>query len=112
MTYVVVEACIKCKYMDRVEVCPVDLFHEGENILVIDPDVWITIRDSKPECPVEAIKPDTEPGLEKLLSLNAEFAKIWPNITAKKAPPTDAKSWEGVTGKLEQHFSPDPGAGD
>jgi ferredoxin len=61
---------------------------------------------------VEAIKPDTEPGLEKFLSLNAEFAKTWPNITAKKDPPADAKAWEDVPAKLEQHFSPDPGAGD
>ena len=53
-----------------------------------------------------------KPGLEKLLSLNAEFAKTWPNITAKKDPPADAKAWEDVPGKLEQHFSPDPGAGD
>jgi Domain of unknown function (DUF3470) len=48
-----------------------------------------------PECPVDAIKPDTEPGLEKWLSLNAEYAKIWPNITVKKASPPDSKEWEG-----------------
>ena len=83
MTYVVVESCIKCKYMDCVEVCP-----------------------------VEAIKPDTEPGLEKLLKLNADFAKIWPNITQKRDPPADAKAWEGVPNKLETHFSADPGTGD
>jgi ferredoxin len=112
MTYVVVEECIKCKYMDCVEVCPVDCFYEGENMLVIHPDECIDCGVCEPECPVEAIKPDTEPGLEKFLSLNADFAKIWPNITAKKPPPADAKSWEGVPGKLGQHFSPGPGAGD
>ena len=112
MTYVVIESCIKCKYMDCVEVCPVDCFYEGENMLVIHPDECIDCGVCEPECPVEAIKPDTEPGLEKFLSLNADFAKIWPNITAKKAAPADAKSWEGVPGKLEQHFSPSPGAGD
>ena len=112
MTYVVVESCIKCKYMDCVEVCPVDCFYEGENMLVIHPDECIDCGVCEPECPVEAIKPDTEPGLEKLLSLNAEYAKVWPNITAKKPPPTDAKAWEGVPNKLEQHFSPAPGAGD
>ena len=87
MTYVVVESCIKCKYMDCVEVCPVDCFYEGENMLVIHPDECIDCGVCEPECPIEAIKPDTEPGLETLLKLNADFAKIWPNITAKKDPP-------------------------
>ena len=85
MTYIVNENCIKCKYMDCVEVCPVDCFYEGENMLVIHPDECIDCGVCEPECPVEAIKPDTEPGLEKFLKLNAEFAKIWPNITAKKS---------------------------
>jgi ferredoxin len=111
MTYVVNESCIKCKYMDCVEVCPVDCFYEGENMLVIHPDECIDCGVCEPECPVEAIKPDTEPGLEKWLSLNAEFAKTWPNITVKRDPPADAKEWEGVEGK-EQHFSPNPGTGD
>ena len=62
-------------------------------------------------CPVDAIKADTEPGLEKWLSLNAEYAKIWPNIEVKKAPPPDWKEWEGKADKL-QYFSPSPGAGD
>ena len=112
MTYVVVESCIKCKYMDCVEVCPVDCFYEGENMLVIHPDECIDCGVCEPECPVEAIKPDTEPGLENLLKLNAEFAKTWPNITQKKEPPADAKAWEGVADKLETHFSPNPGTGD
>jgi ferredoxin len=112
MTYVVVEACIKCKYMDCVEVCPVDCFYEGENMLVIHPDECIDCGVCEPECPIEAIKPDTEPGLEKFLSLNAEYAKTWPNITAKKPAPEDAKSWEDVADKLEKHFSPKPGTGD
>jgi ferredoxin len=64
----------------------------------------------EPECPVDAIKADTEPGLEKWLSLNAEYAKIWPNITVKKAPPPDWKEWEGKSDKL-QYFSPNPGEG-
>ena len=71
MTYVVVESCIKCKYMDCVEVCPVDCFYEGENMLVIHPDECIDCGVCEPECPVEAIKPDTEPGLENLLKINA-----------------------------------------
>ena len=81
MTYVVTENCIKCKYMDCVEVCPVDCFYEGENMLVIHPDECIDCGVCEPECPAEAIKPDTEPDLEKWLTVNAEYAKTWPNIT-------------------------------
>ena len=88
MTYVVNESCIRCKTMDCVEVCPVDCFYEGENMLVIRPDECIDCGVCEPECPVDAIKPDTEPGLEKWLSLNAEYAKIWP----KKRPRLTGKS--------------------
>src|SRR5262245_23918628 len=91
--------------MDCVDVCPVDCFCEGENMLVIHPDECIDGGVCEPECPVDAIKPDTEPGLEKWLSLNAEYAKIWPNIPVKKAPPPDWKEWEGKPDKL-QYFSP------
>ena len=86
MTYIVDESCIKCKLMDCVEVCPVDCFYEGENMLVIHPDECIDCGVCEPECPVEAIKPDTEAGAEKWLTLNADYAKIWPNITIKRAP--------------------------
>jgi ferredoxin len=65
----------------------------------------------EPECPAEAIKPDTEPSLEKWLELNAEYAKAWPNITIKRDPPADAKEWDGVADKLK-HFSPKGGQGD
>ncbi|KMO38571.1 ferredoxin FdxA [Methylobacterium aquaticum] len=112
MTYVVTENCIKCKYMDCVEVCPVDCFYEGENMLVIQPDECIDCGVCEPECPAEAIKPDTEPGLESWLKLNADMAKSWPNITQKKAAPADAKEWDGKTGKFEAHFSANPGSGD
>jgi len=77
----------------------------------IHPDECIDCGVCEPECPVNAIKADSEPGLEKWLSLNAEYAKIWPNITAKKAPPPDWKEWEGKPDKL-QYFSPKPGTGD
>src|ERR1700682_4183421 len=97
--------------MDCVDVCPVDCFYEGEKMLVIHPDECIDCGVCVPECPVDAIKPDTEPGLEKWLSLNAEYAKIWPNITVKRAPPTDSKEWEGKPDKLP-YFSPNPGVGD
>ena len=111
MTYVVTENCIKCKYMDCVEVCPVDCFYEGDNMLVIHPDECIDCGVCEPECPAEAIKPDTEPGLEEWLKLNTEYAKAWPNITVKRESPADAKEWDGIKDKL-QYFSPKPGAGD
>jgi ferredoxin len=111
MTYVVNDKCILCKYMDCVEVCPVDCFYEGENMLVIHPDECIDCGVCEPECPADAIKPDTVPGLEKWIALNAEYAKQWPNITIKRDAPADAKEWDGVEGK-EQHFSDKPGQGD
>ena len=93
MTYVVTENCIKCKYMDCVEVCPVDCFYEGENMLVIHPDECIDCGVCEPECPAEAIKPDAEPGLEQWLKLNADMAKSWPNITRRRMrPPTRRNS--------------------
>ena len=112
MTYIVNDNCIKCKYMDCVEVCPVDCFYEGENMLVIHPDECIDCGVCEPECPVDAIKPDTEPGLEKWLKINAEYAPKWPNITIKRDPPADAKEFEGVDGKFETYFSENPGEGD
>jgi ferredoxin len=112
MTYVVTENCIKCKYMDCVEVCPVDCFYEGENMLVIHPDECIDCGVCEPECPAEAIKPDTEPGLEQWLKINADLAKSWPNITQKKDAPGDAKAFDGQPGKYDKYFSTSPGEGD
>src|SRR6201989_795503 len=74
---------------------------EGENMLVIHPDECIDCGVCVPECPVDAVKPDTEPGLEKWLRLNAEYAKVWPNITMKKPPPPDSKDWEGKPDKFQ-----------
>ena len=81
--------------MDCVEVCPVDCFYEGENMLVIHPDECIDCSVCVPECPVDAIKPDTDPGLEEWLSLNAKYAKIWPNIKSKKRPRPILRSGRG-----------------
>ena len=111
MTYVVTESCIRCKYMDCVEVCPVDCFYVGENMLVIHPDECIDCGVCEPECPVDAIKPDTETGMEKWLVLNKDFSIQWPNITLKGEPPADAKEFETVTDKYEKFFSPKPGQG-
>ena len=112
MTYVVTEVCIKCKYTDCVEVCPVDCFYEGENMLVIHPDECIDCGVCEPECPVDAIKPDTDTdAAEKWLELNREYAELWPNITRKGDPPTDADQWKDVPEKFQRFFSKEPGAG-
>ena len=109
MTYIVREECIKCKYMDCIEVCPVDCFYEGENMLVIHPDECIDCGVCEPECPVEAIVPDTEDGLEKWLEINTEYAEKWPNITKKGEPPADADDFKDETGKFDKYFTSDPG---
>ncbi len=112
MTYVVTEVCIKCKYTDCVEVCPVDCFYEGENMLVIHPDECIDCGVCEPECPVDAIKPDTEPNLEKWLELNRQYSEVWPNITTKKPAPADADAFVSEPDKFQKYFSPKPGEGD
>lgn len=109
MTYVVTDNCIRCKYTDCVEVCPVDCFYEGENMLVINPDECIDCGVCEPECPAEAILPDTEPGLEKWLALNVEYAHKWPNITSKKEAMPEAAEFDGVENKLDDYFSSNPG---
>ena len=103
MTFVVTEECIKCKYTDCVEVCPVDCFHEGPNFLVIDPDECIDCTLCEPECPVEAIHPEDDVPEDQLdfIQLNAELAKIWPVITEKKDPLPDADEWAQVKDKRQ-----------
>ena len=103
MTFVVTESCIRCKLTDCVEVCPVDCFHEGPNMLVIDPDECIDCTLCEPECPVEAIYSDDEipEGQEQFLQLNAELAQVWPVIAEAKDPPADADEWCEVTDKLQ-----------
>ena len=112
MTYLVVDNCVMCKHTDCVEVCPVDCFYEGENMLVIHPDECIDCGVCEPECPVDAIKPDTEPGLEKWLEVNTKYAELWPVITIKKDPLPGAEEKDGEPEKFEKYFSEKPGAGD
>ena len=108
MTYVVLENCIRCKYMDCVEVCPVDCFYAGENFLVINPDECIDCGVCEPECPAEAIVADNDSrATPEWLALNAEYAQVWPNITTKGTPPADADAWNGVADKRPQ-LSPEP----
>ncbi len=103
MTFVVTENCIKCKYTDCVDVCPVDCFHEGPNFLVIDPDECIDCTLCEPECPAEAIFAEDElpEGQEAFIELNAELAAKWPVITDVSEPTDDADDWNGKEGKLE-----------
>jgi ferredoxin len=103
MTFLVGESCIKCKLGDCVEVCPVDCFYEGPNMLVIDPDECIDCALCEPECPVDAIFADDEipEGQEKFLELNQELSQIWPVITHAPAPPPDADDWREVKDNLK-----------
>lgn len=102
MTYVVSENCIKCKYTDCVDVCPVDCFHVGPNFLVIDPDECIDCTLCVAECPAEAIFAEDDLPEEQLhfVALNAELAKLWPVIVEKQEAPADADEWLGVKDKL------------
>ena len=103
MTFVVTDNCIRCKYTDCVEVCPVDCFREGPNMLVIDPDECIDCNLCVPECPVDAIYADDDVPEEKVefIQLNAELSKNWPSITTKKAAPDDADAWKDIKNKRQ-----------
>ena len=100
MTYVVTESCIKCKYTDCVEVCPVDCFYEGENMLVINPDECIDCGVCEPECPIEAIKPETEDNIE-WQEINREYSNKWPNISTKKDPLPEADEFKNTANKKD-----------
>lgn len=103
MTFIITESCIKCKYTDCVEVCPVDCFHEGPNFLVIDPDECIDCALCEPECPVKAIysEDDLPQDQQQFIQINADLAKSWPVLTSKKDAPPDAKEWEAVKDKIQ-----------
>ncbi len=103
MAFVVTENCIKCKYTDCVDVCPVDCFHEGPNFLVIDPDECIDCTLCEPECPAQAIFPeeDVPADQQDFIALNAELSRQWPVITRKKAALPDAEEWDGKSDKRQ-----------
>ena len=113
MTYIVNDKCIKCKLMDCVEVCPVDCFYEGDNMLVIKPDECIDCGVCEPECPIDAIKPDTEGEAGNWVEHNKKYSCLWRNISKKRAEdvPQDQEKWREVTEKLK-YFSEKPGKGD
>jgi ferredoxin len=104
MTYVVTESCVRCRYTDCVEVCPVDCFHGGPNMLVIDPQTCIDCAVCVPECPVDAIYPDDEVPADQqdFIALNERLARKWPVITRRETPPADAEAWESVRDKRDQ----------
>ena len=104
MTFVVTESCIRCKYTDCVEVCPVDAFREGPNFLVIDPDDCIDCAVCVPECPVNAIYADEDVPKEQraFTALNAELARQWKPITRTKLALPDADEWAKIEKKLDQ----------
>ena len=104
MTYVVTESCIRCKYTDCVDVCPVDCFREGPNFLVIDPDECIDCAVCVPECPVNAIyaEDDVPSDQQAFIKLNADLSSSWTSITKSKAGLPDADEWKDVKNKLDQ----------
>ena len=104
MTYIVNDKCIGCKHTDCVEVCPVDCFYEGENMLVINPDECIDCGVCEPECPVDAIQPDTEDGTAKWVEFNKKWSEQWPVITDKKEPLPDAEKLKDEPDKLNKYF--------
>ena len=101
MTYVVTEQCIRCKYTDCVDVCPVDCFHEGPNFLVINPEECIDCNLCVAECPVDAIyaEDDLPDSQQKFVDINAQLAQSWPVINSVKSAPADADRWAGVDNK-------------
>ncbi len=103
MAYIVTENCIKCKYMTCVEVCPTDCFHEGENMLVINPDNCIDCGVCQIECDANAIFPESEE-LLNWIELNKKYSQVWQKITEPKKSPKDADKFNGETGKFEKYF--------
>ena len=115
MTYLVTDNCVKCKHTDCVEVCPVDCFYEGENFLAINPDECIDCGVCEPECPVDAIVPDTQLSgteLDKWMDINRTYSLIWPVITEQKPALPEAEKFTDIPNKYETYFSEAPGEGD
>ena len=104
MTYIVNDKCIMCKHTTCVSVCPVDCFYEGENMLVINPDECIDCGVCEPECPINAIEPDTNQGTQEWVEFNKKYSQQWPQITTQKEPLPDHVQHTDEPGKLEKYF--------
>lgn len=103
MAFVITDACIRCKYTDCVDVCPVDCFREGPNTLVIDPDECIDCELCVPQCPIDAIFSieDLPEDKKEFIEINAELSKTWPAIVTRKDPLPDAEDWKNIPNKVE-----------
>ncbi len=112
MAFAVTESCIKCKFQDCLQSCPVTCFYEGETMLVINPEECIDCGACEPECPAEAIIRDTAPDGAKWVEFNRTYAALWPNIRVPGDIPDDADDWIEVPDKLAEHFSPEPASRD
>lgn len=101
MAFVVTDLCINCKFSDCVEVCPVDCFHEGPNMVVIDPEHCIDCALCEPECPIGAIVSEDEltESQREFAEINRLKAQVWPSLTTKKDPMPDAANWRDVSPK-------------
>ncbi len=103
MTYVVTESCIRCKYTDCVDVCPVDCFKVGPNFLVIDPNECIDCAVCVPECPVNAIYADQDvpADQQEFIAINRELSQSWPTISKKTDALPDAETWAKILPKTQ-----------
>ena len=103
MAYVVTESCIRCKYTDCVDVCPVDCFKAGPNFLVIDPDECIDCAVCIPECPVNAIyaEEDVPEDQRDFIAINRELSQLWPTITKRTDSLPDADQWSKIMPKTQ-----------
>ena len=111
MTYIIAEPCIGTKDASCVEVCPVDCIYEADDQFYIHPDECIDCGVCEPECPADAIRPDTEPGMETWVEFNRKYSEAWPVLVTKREPMPDADSRDGEEGKMEKYFSGNPGQG-
>ena len=105
MTYVVNDKCVMCKHTDCVEVCPVDCFYEGENMLVINPDECIDCGVCEPECPEDAIKSDQDPDGAHWVEFNKTWSQKWEMIDTKKDPLPDYEKHSGEADKIKKYFN-------
>lgn len=103
MAFVVTDNCINCKYMDCIDVCPVDCFHEGPNFVVIDPNECIDCTLCEPECPASAIYKDTDVPYElaEFIELNSKISAQWPVVHERSITPKDAEEWDGMPNKID-----------